>query len=82
MAFEDIMDSYREAFDIHGETVKCDTCGVEFDGLTAAHYVHRKCDCPGCEELHDYPQCDRCYWQEYYATHDQATDELLECETD
>jgi hypothetical protein len=79
MEFEDTMDMYREAFDIHGEDVKCHTCGVTMDELTVQHYVNGKCDCP---EDHDFPQCDRCYWNSYYATHDPDTSELLECETD
>ena len=94
MEFEDTMDMYREAFDIHGEDVKCHTCGVTMDELTVQHYARGKCDCPGCEEDHDFPQCDRCYWNSYYATHDPDTGEplrwegqdddedFLECETD
>ena len=74
---EDQMDMYREAMDIHGEMVKCHTCGTEIDELTVAHYVQDKCNCPGCEELHHFPQCDHCYWTHYYETHDPDTGECL-----
>lgn len=71
MSFD--MDAYYEAHDMHGEEVECDVCGMPFDSLYCDHYNYRKCDCPGCEEVHAYPLCDACYWSEWYRTHDPET---------
>ena len=53
------MDTYREAFDIHGETVTCCSCGCEMDSLTVEHYDH---NAPSGENH----LCDRCYWERDY----------------
>jgi hypothetical protein len=55
------MDAYREAFDIHGEDVTCNNCGMVFDGNYCDHYDYVPCNHPGCEEKHAAPLCDRCY---------------------
>lgn len=77
MNFDDQMDMYREAMDIHGELVNCRTCGTLIDELTVQHRVKGKCDCPSCDEIHLYPQCDRCFWDNWYKTHDPDTGECL-----
>lgn len=104
-------DAYREAWDIHGEDVKCCRCGVTMDSLTVDHYdytphvlsdnevqefaeqmadwvkanpevvsdevvahVKRKLEAWAAEPR---PLCDRCYWQDWYNTHDPDTGEPL-----
>jgi hypothetical protein len=68
---EDLSDFLNEAMDRHGEEVTCCECGMKMDSLTVAHYKQKECNHPGCEELHNAPLCDRCYWSGYYATHDE-----------
>lgn len=58
------MDSYYEAFDVHGDIVECSQCGTELDSLYVAHWGHAM-GTNGVEEA--VPICDRCYWDEVAA---------------
>lgn len=55
------MDSYYQAFDIHGEKVECSQCGAELEDIYVSHWGHTM-GINGVEEA--VPICDRCWYDE------------------